>query len=704
MKRYPYFEHGKGIAFYEADTKKQIRIITNRFVGDNPPLDYTARIVSHNGFIKSNRIKLTEKLGTGKDGYSLVCGYISSEVQKIVDLSVLCYAPVRIFANEEEIFHSDFNDEISDAKPRKFEYTIKQGLTFFTIACRRTVAGFGCEFSLPVTLLSPFAERRGMAGWVFTELLESCEEELLQSLIRQVMENKNEAGTGIKWFPELGQNAGETPQTRLFSVGKGYCVSWSTVHAFADKQAIMYIDSKGTNEIYVNGMFALTCETGMYELELPGHAIVHIKSLCSGKDFGANLSIENGFLVKPYAVNGTESLWLYSGCFETDFSFPFDDSAQKLMQQFQWQVDGNQLYIKRFYEGSYNDKWWVASGGTAYGRWDYPVGVTLQGLLQTADATENEELRYYIQNHILQCVDSYAEACRNKEIYGNSSFISCLVSRKTLDDFGAMGAAMLECSRRVENPTFRGIADDLWEIIQNNITYLPNGAYYRNESDTLWADDLYMGTSFLGRYYEMFGVKEALDLAARQFLAFAELLYIPEYQIFSHVYDVKRGIPTGIAWGRGNGWVLYSLSEILERMPVDHKLYNDLLSLYRKLCEGYLKLQDGLGYWHQVLTDHDSYEETSCTAMFVYAFSKGVRNGWFADNLPYETGARNGWRAISSYSVDRRGNVHAVCKGSGFSFTKEYYKNDLYWVTNDNHGTGIVLLAGCEFLRMLGLC
>jgi unsaturated rhamnogalacturonyl hydrolase len=44
--------------------------------------------------------------------------------------------------------------------------------------------------------------------------------------------------------------------------------------------------------------------------------------------------------------------------------------------------------------------------------------------------------------------------------------------------------------------------------------------------------------------------------------------------------------------------------------------------------------------------------------------------------------------------------VHGVCSGSRYSFTAEYYKNDLLTVTNDNHGIGIILLAAVEVIKL----
>ncbi len=41
-----------------------------------------------------------------------------------------------------------------------------------------------------------------------------------------------------------------------------------------------------------------------------------------------------------------------------------------------------------------------------------------------------------------------------------------------------------------------------------------------------------------------------------------------------------------------------------------------------------------------------------------------------------------------------------ICRGSSYSFTTEYYKEELLWIINAPHGIGIVLLAGIEKLAL----
>lgn len=214
----------------------------------------------------------------------------------------------------------------------------------------------------------------------------------------------------------------------------------------------------------------------------------------------------------------------------------------------------------------------------------------------------------------------------------------------------------------------------------------------------MWVDDLYMSIPFLCRYAKMTGDAKYLDDAANQVLMFKKYLYMPEYKIMSHVYDFHVEAATQVPWGRGNGWALFSISELLEYLPQDHKDRGSILEFFTSLCEGYVALQGSRGLWHQVLTLPESYEEASCTAMFIYGFSRAVRFGWIEDALGKKllASAMKAWEGLKQTALDRFGNVYGICRGSFYSFSGDYYRDTLGWTLNDTHGIGIVLLAGIE--------
>ncbi|THF84265.1 hypothetical protein E6C55_01785 [Cohnella fermenti] len=259
----------------------------------------------------------------------------------------------------------------------------------------------------------------------------------------------------------------------------------------------------------------------------------------------------------------------------------------------------------------------------------------------------------------------------------------------------------------------RRIADVIAEFMLRKLERREDGAFYRRSpgeyfDDTMWADDLYMSGPFLARYSRLTGSPEAIDESARQFLHYRRCLFMEDWRIMSHVFDFKYGRATRVPWGRGNGWVLFSLTELLEKLPEEHPDREALLDFFRTMAEGVLALQGESGLWRQVLNEPEAYEEASCTAMFAYSFARGVRFGWFrsggapgggewnAEERTFADAAIRAWRGLASNAIDRQGNVHGVCSGSRYSFSPDYYMHELRTVVNDNHGIGIVILAGVE--------
>ena len=48
---------------------------------------------------------------------------------------------------------------------------------------------------------------------------------------------------------------------------------------------------------------------------------------------------------------------------------------------------------------------------------------------------------------------------------------------------------------------------------------------------------------------------------------------------------------------------------------------------------------------------------------------------------------------------DKKGNIYDVCRGSGNSMDENYYMN-LAVIDNDDHGTGIILMALSEMSKI----
>ena len=173
---------------------------------------------------------------------------------------------------------------------------------------------------------------------------------------------------------------------------------------------------------------------------------------------------------------------------------------------------------------------------------------------------------------------------------------------------------------------------------------------------------------------------------------------MPEEKIFSHIFFWGEEKKNKIPWGRGNGWIAFSMSEMLLQIPEEHPAHEKIRKVFCEFCDGPAAVQDDCGMWHQVLNCPESYLETSCTAMFTLAFYRGLRSGWFKDSVQIECirkCADKGLQAILERCVDADGVVYGVCMGSSCSMDPTYYFK-LPTIKDDNHGTGVVLMLLCE--------
>lgn len=337
-----------------------------------------------------------------------------------------------------------------------------------------------------------------------------------------------------------------------------------------------------------------------------------------------------------------------------------------------------------------------------FGRWNYPLGVVMYGLMRTGQLLEDEKITNYAKGHIQRTLDTFKYALWDKDAHGGAASLHNLLSSiDSLDDCGAFCAAVEEATL-IYGLDSREICDFVADYIENKQPRNSDGSFSRQHqlhsfhNETMWLDDMYMSVPFLVRRYKITGKQKYLDDAANQFKQYKKWLYMEDRNLMSHVYDLRHSIPTGVPWGRGNGWFLFSMSELLAVLPESHPDRKFLESFFKTLSEGYLAHQSSDGRWRQVIDDEEAYLETSCSAMFAASFMRGFRMGLLGEK--YATAARRAVDSIVKNTVDEEGNLYGVCRGSEFSFSNDYYKYDLLPRDNDTHGIGIVLLAIFEVI------
>lgn len=269
-----------------------------------------------------------------------------------------------------------------------------------------------------------------------------------------------------------------------------------------------------------------------------------------------------------------------------------------------------------------------------------------------------------------------------------------------LDDCGSIGAALIKTYSKNKNEKYLELINRTADFISNKQFRLEDGTLARNrpQYESIWADDLYMSVPFLANMGKLTGNTKYYDDAVKQILQIVDRLYIPEKELFDHGWNVTSGdYDPRFYWGRANGWALMTMAETLSILPEDYKGRDKILHLYRSMIRSLANLQDGEGFWHNLLNKSDTYQETSCTAMFTFAIAKGINEGWISH--VYGPVALTGWNATQTRVLEN-GAVDGTCEGTTFAHDNTYYYNrgkSIY----ATHGYGPVLYAGAEMIKLL---
>ena len=707
-----YFDDSQSINAYEGtDPQAIISSLAYRYMGQNLKHGLYYRAYTNNGIVRTTDYRyLVDFNKIFPDSKDKECVWAFTKFYSAGKSSfgwdINCFGPMVVYVNGEVAYKSDiFKERYSETSTRVF-MDVEEGWNDIRIQFKKTKAGFGGQFGTwigkwDMYTLMPTKERDGQEGFVFTELVPD-------DYVPEFEIGMSEKDFDKKLYPVINWSDDEMKKgqlTRMFGTPNGqYAVGYTKVFAddINNTTHKFTLDTKGETVVYIDKKEVFKTKGGKetFEATLPlGTYDVYVKCICNGSDWGYTLECDTVEFESAARVKGTDDVWMYIGTFVNDFEFPFDTASDMLHivgePATYWRLDAPDTFVRPYNEN------------TLFGRWNYPLGVTMYGLLHTAIAIGSEDIKNYIKDHVQLCIDTLEYALWDKEQYGGATSIhNLLTSIDSLDDCGSFASMMLEVNKYLGLRDVKKVADYVGDYIYNHQSRLEDGTFFRKEmmhhfhNMTMWADDLYMSVPFLVRYSQFTGDQKYLDDAANQFFGFKKRLFMPEEKIMSHVYDFKYDSKTNVPWGRGNGWVVFSMTELLEVLPEDHPKRNDLIDFLNTLCEGYLALQDDEGMWHQVLNDHESYPETSCTSMFIYAFSRGIRFGWLKNPEKYVKAIYKAWKGISKTSVDSNGNVYGVCRGSEFSFIADYYKYELGWNLNDTHGTGIVMLAGIEVIRL----
>ena len=204
------------------------------------------------------------------------------------------------------------------------------------------------------------------------------------------------------------------------------------------------------------------------------------------------------------------------------------------------------------------------------------------------------------------------------------------------------------------------------------------------------------GPPVYAKLYALTKDKRYLDFLNKEYKATYDHLYDKEERLFyrdRRYFDKREANGKKVFWGRGNGWVLGGLAEILQVLPKEEPsraFYQEVVVELATLVAG---LQSSDGYWHASLLDPASYPspETSATGFIVYALAYGVNEG-LLDKKAFMPVIKKGWKALVD-AVEPDGKLGYV----------QPIGADPRKVTRDMtevYGVGAFLLSGCQIYKM----
>lgn len=228
---------------------------------------------------------------------------------------------------------------------------------------------------------------------------------------------------------------------------------------------------------------------------------------------------------------------------------------------------------------------------------------------------------------------------------------------------------------------------------------------------------LAMTVPFLAWAGKISGEMRYFDEAVKQFKGYAARLYDPDARLWHPGYlpgkattgmsarwldyrdymssDFaleKPGVFSG-CWGRGEGYALFALCELIYELPDQHEGKTELIRMREDMLEGLLAHQDPNGMWHQVLNDWGSYPETSGTGWILYAIGRALKRNT-VDREKFLPAYLRGLAGITRYlAFDGsifNGSVTCCCpggRGTAVDFAL------VGWCKNESNTIAPVLLA-----------
>lgn len=341
-------------------------------------------------------------------------------------------------------------------------------------------------------------------------------------------------------------------------------------------------------------------------------------------------------------------------------------------------------------------------------KWNYTTGLELKAFLDVYEAYGDEALLNYADAWYDAIIDTAGVIYKYKK------------ANYTLDHV-CPGRTLFQLYDLTGKEKYRAAMDTLYAQILEQPRTADGGFWHKQVyPDQMWLDGLYMAEPFYVEYTNRFvsdSTERALNYQdiVHQFTTVYAHTFDPTTSLLRHAWDATGEMPwsdpeTGQsdhAWGRALGWYAMALVDTAEQMPDGpdkDTLVQILQSLYGTIP---LYADARTGMWFQVMDSpyrDGNYLEATASAMFTYAWLKGLRLGFLTG---HESALQAYDSLLKTFVTEEKGlvNLNQCCEVAGLG-GKDNRRGDFdYYIhepvrANDPKGIGPLIWAALEYERL----
>lgn len=259
----------------------------------------------------------------------------------------------------------------------------------------------------------------------------------------------------------------------------------------------------------------------------------------------------------------------------------------------------------------------------------------------------------------------------------------------------AAGLGMAFLVRVTKEEKYKKVCDKIFaDYMKIKRTKEGGVSHLRNDVE-LWDDTVFMIGQFLLEMYKATNDEKYIDELVKQITIHHDKLQDKKSGLWVHGYDEdkkshctfcgqlnwpeKTTGKSAEVWGRGNGWIVVTLSDALDIIPKTNPNWNLLATYLKEMIEHLPELQNQQnGHWYQLPvrnTEPKNYIESSSTAMFAYGISKAIQLGLVKD-FTYQKSVELAYSGLRNFSIKPVSTKYIttknVCKGTCIG-NKTYY-------------------------------